>query len=758
MEDWTSDPADTVNSDNPPPSVSPPVKNKSPDNQQSEEDRKSPVKTDCDEKAPKIRLKANLATDPALLSLPFALKSEIESSQSPSEYLAALPPAIQSALAARGLFLPSFIPNADSSTRPVEPVEGRQPTVPVFQCPPCGIRFSSLSTLEAHQTYYCSHRISKSSNDDDSKSTGPEQSGSQSDVDVAEPSAKNSRTGKQYACSQCSYSADKKVSLNRHMRMHTVSPSPSPITSTSVVSNGEPNADSQDRYCAECDIRFSSQKTFRAHKMHYCNSRHVVKASPIPATKTTSSCTSGSSPTSPVDTTSCRTPPSPAAPVPPQQPLLALPTNPIIIVPYSLFRSASVLPGLSTAGGLPNPEGPCFLLPNGTLQPMTNALNTNPSAQQPDVLKATNKPKEMSSVRETASAPLDLSIRKSPEINDLVIDLGNEHEKENFKCSPSPDKSECVTSINNSPSTTPFSGTSQSPKRKHDENIRSGSPKRIKPTSKPSNTNEKTRTSPEVNSVAAPFDIPSTLAPLLMRGSLPIFNPEAQIRLSEIPALPPVMPPQVLVKQGVSKCKDCNIVFCKLENYVVHKKHYCSARAQEEESSKTSTSPPVSPRSTGNTSPAGQYQQLICLACGIKFTSLDNLTAHQAYYCLKRGEMELRKCTKCRAVAEPGHQCVPPSALAGYKCPCCDTISPTASAAQRHVESHTGVKAYRCTICRYKGNTLRGMRTHIRMHFDKRSPDLQVRKIFFLPMLTVFPNASSTANKSKMAAERYFVK
>lgn len=351
MEDWTSDPADTVNSDNPPPSVSPPVKNKSPDNQQSEEDRKSPVKTDCDEKAPKIRLKANLATDPALLSLPFALKSEIESSQSPSEYLAALPPAIQSALAARGLFLPSFIPNADSSTRPVEPVEGRQPTVPVFQCPPCGIRFSSLSTLEAHQTYYCSHRISKSSNDDDSKSTGPEQSGNQSDVDVAEPSAKNSRTGKQYACSQCSYSADKKVSLNRHMRMHTVSPSPSPITSTSVVSNGEPNADSQDRYCAECDIRFSSQKTFRAHKMHYCNSRHVVKASPIPATKTTSSCTSGSSPTSPVDTTSCRTPPSPAAPVPPQQPLLALPTNPIIIVPYSLFRSASVLPGLSTAGG-----------------------------------------------------------------------------------------------------------------------------------------------------------------------------------------------------------------------------------------------------------------------------------------------------------------------------------------------------------------------------------------------------------------------
>jgi hypothetical protein len=32
------------------------------------------------------------------------------------------------------------------------------PIVPVFMCNPCGIRFSSLSTLEAHQTYYCSHR------------------------------------------------------------------------------------------------------------------------------------------------------------------------------------------------------------------------------------------------------------------------------------------------------------------------------------------------------------------------------------------------------------------------------------------------------------------------------------------------------------------------------------------------------------------------------------------------------------------------
>lgn len=50
----------------------------------------------------------------------------------------------------------------------------------------------------------------------------------------ADASAKTTRTTKQYACNQCSYSADKKVSLNRHMRMHQTSP-----TSSSVTSNGD---------------------------------------------------------------------------------------------------------------------------------------------------------------------------------------------------------------------------------------------------------------------------------------------------------------------------------------------------------------------------------------------------------------------------------------------------------------------------------------------------------------------------------------
>lgn len=147
----------------------------------------------------------------------------------------------------------------------------------VFMCTPCGIRFSSLSTLEAHQTYYCSHR----KNADESANAD----GANADTNGGEPPTKSIKTGKQYACTQCSYSADKKVSLNRHMRMHQTSPAPSSTTSNGdetpsqiIVQQiiGQPPQQPivVDRYCSNCDIRFSSTKTYRAHKQHYCSGRH----------------------------------------------------------------------------------------------------------------------------------------------------------------------------------------------------------------------------------------------------------------------------------------------------------------------------------------------------------------------------------------------------------------------------------------------------------------------------------------------------
>lgn len=167
---------------------------------------------------------------------------------------------------------------------------------------------------------------------------------------------------------------------------------------------------------------------------------------------------------------------------------------------------------------------------------------------------------------------------------------------------------------------------------------------------------------PEANSVAAvlnssqhlldgqSFDLSAIAANAsalpIAKTTSPIASSASVVKKPMGPTNMPLGQPQIFVKQGVSKCKECNIVFCKYENYLAHKKHYCSARNTEENADgKTKPSPPTSPlaaaNATANASGAvhGAYQQLICAACGIKFTSLDNLQAHQMYYCPKRIEV-----------------------------------------------------------------------------------------------------------------------
>lgn len=197
--------------------------------------------------------------------------------------------------------------------------------------------------------------------------------------------------------------------------------------------------------------------------------------------------------------------------------------------------------------------------------------------------------------------------------------------------------------------------------------------------------------------------------------SQPITSPTGRV------ITPTPIPPQMFVKTGMSKCMSCNIVFCKYENYLAHKKHYCSARNLDDGDGSTKTSSP--PNSPPCISPSGvplTYQQLICVACGIKFTSLDNLNAHQMYYCPKRTELQAQviattavtssshkeKCLKCKTIHDLSQPCTT-AGQGAYKCPICEVISPNSSEARRHMETHGGVKAFRCTICRYKGNTLR---------------------------------------------------
>ncbi|CAA9994383.1 unnamed protein product, partial [Nesidiocoris tenuis] len=694
------------------------------------------------------------------------------------------------------------------------------------------------------------------------------------------------------------------VSLNRHMRMHSASPGAS-----------ERSASPQpaiDRYCQNCDIRFSSSKTFRAHKMHYCSTRHVVKqpksgsiASPeSPGEPRPSSPSRGGG--SPVAITPRGVPHLQDHPAGPPQPYLALPTNPILIVPYSLIQSASLLPAPITGGLQHAPDTAYFLLPDGTLQPMATAsISSSPSqstvrapqlekpsrpvvafhSPPPHIQQQPLKPvvEKAKTNEQPNGSPLDLSCRRSVE-KDVVLMDTSEDEKENrlmvhnsnaqrlvsspehedIICAPSIPLMLSTSSTCSSPSPAPLSPASSSSqsackrgelKRPQSEqsahsnspspksSIVSPSPQMKSPRRTPNGISGKSRDrhtpegpppswtkensninlqslllaavsaqsqmdqlKPDLQNLPFPPEFiphltamynsrfaaakaksmplpPGMLPPGVSGGGLPppiaipmasrspaeflnqaslLLTSEMALRLAAAqsspaadlppPSVPPP-PPQVLVKQGDSKCQECNIVFYKLENYIAHKKHYCSARklpsavesSQEEKTpSPLASSPPqtMSPpksESTKSKSPIGNQiastskpgalYQFICAACGIKFTSYDNLTAHQTYYCPKRNPNEpdkARRCNKCKNAVVGDHQCSGSSL--GWKCPCCSVVSPTASAAQKHMDTHSGVKAFLCTICRYKGNTLRGMRTHIRMHFDKRPAEINEEK------------------------------
>lgn len=134
---------------------------------------------------------------------------------------------------------------------------------------------------------------------------------------------------------------------------------------------------------------------------------------------------------------------------------------------------------------------------------------------------------------------------------------------------------------------------------------------------------------------------------------------------------------QFFLKQGTSKCESCNIVFCKYENYVAHKKHYCASRPplqnHDAEDADAKTSPEGSPgpkplvvcspqSSKDSVSPTPVLKppmiQFICSTCGVKFSSFDNLSTHQSFYCPNRltasqdaMDKTLTKCPKCKVSA-----------------------------------------------------------------------------------------------------------
>ena len=609
------------------------------------------------------------------------------------------------------------------------------------------------------------------------------------------------------------------------MNIHTTPEEGVNITAKVQVSPSASDLRASERYCTDCDIQFSSMKTFSVHKAHYCQTRHVLKGNKSPVREEIPGGTSSAALSALSSANSSN-----------GQPVLALPTNPVLLVPYSMVAGAQLLPP-----HILSQHGAAIVLPNGQVHPLSANIPSTTSAVppllSPNVLStsvatsasetstvsqssicsinqssSSNKSSKSESSRPKSSelsgkrrgegdSPLDLTTKR-PKLT-IKSDLLNDEEKENREINSCKSTSPSVKSSTAfSPPTGEFEGkllaSPPRPSPSSEVEDRStprsprpasaapslSSPRSLAESPRPSTSAIAASKSPGQGSPGAlphqaslPAGFPNLLSSLENLSNLPLaslqclqglqgISPELALKLLNpevlMNTLPPIMNPPVIVKQGEAKCNECNIVFFKEESLQVHKKHYCAAREKTEEDRRSTGSrspaaavePAAATRSPPRDSPGAATSsaqtkdsakpskplvQFICTACGIKFTSPDNLSAHQTYYCPKRegagGDEGVTKgtwrCPRCR-VAMPetlqaAHQCVTPTPAPshGWKCPCCPVLSPTAAAAQKHLDTHAGIKAFRCTICGYRGNTLRGMRTHIRMHFEKRTSDLQ---------------------------------
>ncbi len=199
-----------------------------------------------------------------------------------------------------------------------------------YICENCGLRYSDQSTLNAHKQNYCSKRVSlstitenfsPSSSSFSSRTCSPVSSSStsqasnelKSPVGSCNKDRKEKRVHEQsndhvnsnqyqllksviYQCNSCVFQSDKKSIMNRHSRIHLplkrkqmeescISPQifieptlnqTSPGSST--VNQSYEFNDDLDSFCRECDIQFSSFKTFRHHRLNYCQKYKAIES------------------------------------------------------------------------------------------------------------------------------------------------------------------------------------------------------------------------------------------------------------------------------------------------------------------------------------------------------------------------------------------------------------------------------------------------------------------------------------------------
>ena len=518
---------------------------------------------------------------------------------------------------------------------------------------------------------------------------------SPSDTDA--PKSKSPKSGQSFKCGSCDYTADRMSSLNRHKRIHSRGPESSLSSERLSVS---PICQSE-TFCKDCNIQFSSMSTYRGHREFYCKFRRQEKSE--------DNVSVGASP-----------PLKEASKLSPK--LVSLPP---VVLPKGLLHPGTIPHPLHFARSQllmqAIPKDLQALLTRHKEQelPLSNAVPHR-------LIKASAEP-----LKQTDEQPLDLSTSKSK--NQVESD---EEEHKLKASSPVSIKVEQRNSPQHSPDSNRLLSSAL-----HRHDIHSNSSPTGKPTLK-----------------------------------VPIFptNPVQFVKNKPVPPM-----------SMVSRCVECNIVFYKHENYLIHKEHYCSGRRggislagdenermdheSVESPSKLHTSPgskaaqpeatkcrennsPTSPKlpkgdnSLGHLKPNELCLLYYCIPCNIKFSSSGTLKAHKEFYCphgkdndtacvvkdatdgdsdkTSSDNNDLYRCDICHSEYTSArhlklHFCTGLATQAPLlRCPYCEYVTQTENRLAEHMKVHVPTKAFKCTLCGYRGNTARGMRMHGKMHLE----------------------------------------
>ncbi|XP_035208355.1 zinc finger protein ush-like isoform X3 [Stegodyphus dumicola] len=578
-----------------------------------------------------------------------------------------------------------------------------------------------------------------------------------------------------YGCPVCDFTAMDQYSYDKHVRSHH-------NLNTSHASN----LTNPKSFCDACKIQFMSINTYQVHKKYYCRSRHdtedLRRTSPVADINVASTAFRTAS-----DTVILRNGINGAVTpsiIQPQAIYAAISTNPLILLPCSLVPGQGLVP----QNGVIPTGGPSIVLQtNATCSTVVDKSISSQSVESSGPYRKSSHPVINTGIESSAKAGYNsktpqmkrkmsegdvLNLKKTCTSDELRASspdrITQKTENENVDQEAPLDlslKRKRISSLLSSPSLMKRRNSSASTGRPsppvHSRSPPSGcivsSPRGAISPSSPYNSESSSCYSSHVPVVVqrvsqAVSERISPLPPVLQAAVV-----------GDKPVTTPGMPPPKLMKQGNNVCEECHIIFYKYDNYLAHKTHYCTNRrrqlsalaavaaaassALEHSSDENSNHNPLNdstqschsddPSKPGlrrmeygvdhfRTPVAKQSQPVYsCDACGVKFSTSDNLNAHQTYYCIKKSESARNVSGKKGDGGNSPKLLEPPFCGPDeWKCNYCDASCSSYETMRRHLLTHTELKGFCCAVCGYKGNTLRGMRNHACEHLKDDSTSL----------------------------------